>query len=619
MTSRASDVGPYAAGYRAGLKPERRRSVAEWADAHAYLSAESAADPGKWKSLPYQVGILDAFSDPEITYIAVMKSARVGYTKCLNHVIGYHMSEAPCPIMVVQPTLTDAQGYSRSELTPMIRDTPVLNGLVKLDMTKGTGNTILNKVFPGGNLVMVGANSATGFRRHSIRVLLFDEVDGYPLAAGAEGDQIALGIRRTEYYWNRKIAIGGTPTLRGLSRVETYFERGDQRRYFVPCPECGHQQTLKWRGLQWEDGKPETVRYACEECGSLIPHSKKRWMVERGEWRATNTDAMPGHASFHIWAAYSYSPNATWEVLVREFLAAKRDRETLRTFINTVLGETWEDASAEPIVASEVMARADGYHNNSIPDGVLVLTAGVDTQADRLEIEILGTGLDEESWSVDYLTLVGNPGMPEVWTELERVLGSTYTTTDGRQLSPVATCIDSGGLHTQAVYDFCRGRMGHRVYAIKGSSLPGRPIAGPPHRVKKHSVSLVMVGTDSAKDLIHARLKIDEPGPGYCHFPRRYDEEYYAQLTAERAVTVYRKGIPHREWRKMRDRNEALDCRVYALAALRLLRPNLPVIAAKTGANDRPGKRSEAAHPVSDRRQAPQQKRPRRGKFQLRP
>lgn len=600
-------------GWREGLRPEEPLEVSEWADEHAYLSPESAADPGKWRSLPYQRGILDAFSDPSNTYIAVMKSARVGYTKCLNHVVAYHMAEAPCPIMVVQPTLTDAQGYSRTELTPMLRDTPALRGLVSLEMTKGTGNTILNKVFPGGSLVMVGANSPTGFRRHSIRVLLFDEVDGYPPAAGAEGDQIALGIRRTEYYWNRKIALGGTPTIRGISRIEEAFQRGDQRRYFVPCPECGHHQTLKWRGLTWTDGDPATVRYACEGCGSLIPHSKKRWMVERGEWRATNSEPVLGHVSFHIWAAYSYSPNATWETLVREFLEAKKSPETLRTFVNTVLGETWEDAAAEPVAADALLQRTEGYAVDDIPDGVLVATAGIDVQADRLEVEVLGTGLDEESWSLDYVVIPGDPGLPEVWKELDVLLDRGYTTESGRSVNVNAACVDSGGLHTQATYDYCRARQGRRVYAIKGSSVPGKPIAGPPHRIKKHKVSLVIVGTDSAKDLLHARLRLDEPGPGYCHFPSRYDEEFFLQLTAERAMTVYRKGIPHREWRKTRARNEALDCRVYALAALRLLKPNLKKIAGKAGiTKPKPARepvQEPKAAPVNRRRKTP---RPRR-------
>ncbi len=608
----------WSAGLRGGLRPEKRLSVNEWAERHAYLSPESSADPGKWRAIPYQRGILDALSDPEITFVTFMKSARVGYTKCLNHMIGYHMAEAPCPIMLVQPTLTDAQGYSRTELSPMIRDTPALRGLVNLDMTKGTGNTMLNKVFPGGALVLVGANSATGFRRHSIRVLLFDEVDGYPPAAGAEGDQIALGIRRTEYYWNRKIAIGGTPTVRGISRVEEYFDQGDQRRYFVPCPECDHFQTLKWSGLKWTDGDPRTTRYACESCGTLIPHSKKRWMVERGEWRATNPKPVAGHASFHIWAAYSYSPNATWETLVAEFLEAKKSPETLRTFVNTVLGETWEDAAVKAIPLEDLTKRGENYGVDDVPEGALVVTAGVDVQGDRLELEVVAFGLDEESWSLDYITLPGDPGLPEVWKELDSVLDRTYTTADGRSLHVNAACVDSGGLHTQAVYDYCRARQGRRVYAIKGSSVPGKPIAGVPHRIKKHNVSLVIVGSDSAKDLIHARLRQDPGGPGYCHFPDRYDEEFYLQLTAERAMTVYRKGIPRREWRKVRPRNEALDCRVYAMAALRLLKPKMGKFAAKARSGKGKGQEPETTATPKARSKKKTSRRPKK-KYALRP
>jgi len=569
--------------YRVGLKPEKPLSVGQWADRHAYLSPESAADPGKWTSLPYQHGIMDAFSDPSIRVISFMKSARVGYTKCLNHIIAYHMAEAPCPIMLVQPTLGDAQGYSRSELTPMLRDTPALRGLVSVDMTKGTGNTILNKVFPGGNLILVGANSAAGFRRHSIRVLLFDEVDGYPPTAGAEGDQIQLGIRRTEYYWNRKIAIGGTPTIKGISRVEAWFLEGDQRYYFVPCPECHEKQILRWSNMKWTDDDPATTRYCCEHCGALIPHNKKRWMVENGEWRATNPDAPSDHTSFHIWAGYSYSPNSTWENLVKEYLSVRKNPETLRTFYNTVLGETWEDLAAEAVEPRTLRARCEPYSIEEVPDKVLAVTAGVDVQGDRLEVEVLGTGVDEESWSIDYVIIQGDPGLPQVWKDLDLLFDREYTTDKGRPLRVNAACVDSGGLHTQAVYDYCRKRQGRRIFAIKGSSVAGQPIAGVPRRIKKQNVSLVSVGTDSAKDLVFARLKIEEPGPGYCHFPDRYDEEYFEQLTAERPLTEYKNSIPRRVWRKVKARNEALDCRVYALAALRLLRPNFATLAAKAG------------------------------------
>jgi phage terminase large subunit GpA-like protein len=306
----------------AAFKPPERLTLSQWADRFAFLSAESSAEAGRWRTLPYQKGMMDAFTDPSVEQITVMKSARVGYTKMVNHAIGFHIHQDPCPIMVVQPTIEDAQGYSKEEIAPMIRDTPVLRGVVSDAKAKDGANTILGKAFPGGTLSLVGANSPRGFRRVSRRVVLFDEVDGYPASAGTEGDQIKLGIRRTEYYWNRKIVAGSTPTVKDFSRIERMFNESDQRRYFVPCPDCGHMQYLKWSHLRWRDNNPETAHYVCEECGVCIEHRHKRWMVERGEWRPT----APGngkHAGFHIWAAYSYSPNATWSHLVAEFLEAK--------------------------------------------------------------------------------------------------------------------------------------------------------------------------------------------------------------------------------------------------------------------------------------------------------
>jgi len=240
------------------FRPPPKLTLSEWADTYAYLSAESSAEAGRWKTLHYQRGIMDAVTDPTVTRVTVMKSARIGYTKILNNIIGYHIHQDPCPIMVVQPTVEDAEGYSKDEIAPMLRDTPVLHNLVAESKAKVSTNTILKKTFPGGQLLMIGANSPRGFRRVSMRGVLFDEVDGYPLSAGAEGDQIKLGERRTEYYWNRKIVMGSTPTLTETSRIRRSYELSDMRRYYVPCPHCEHYQVLRWDNFRWEEGKPES-------------------------------------------------------------------------------------------------------------------------------------------------------------------------------------------------------------------------------------------------------------------------------------------------------------------------------------------------------------------------
>ena len=563
-------------------KPPPRLTLSEWADRHAVLSAESSAEAGRWKTLAYQKGVMDAFTDPKVEMVVWMKSARVGATKIFNHLVAYHMHQDPCPVMVVQPTVEDAEGYSKDEIAPMVRDTPVLRDLVSDPKAKDAGNTILAKQFPGGVLGMVGANSARGFRRVSRRVVLFDEVDGYP-ASTNEGDQIKLGIRRSEYYWNRKIGIASTPTVKGLSRIETWFERTDQRRYFVPCPFCDRKQYLRWPQMKWEKDRPETAAYECEECKELIPHSKKRWMVDRGEWRATQPSETPGYVGFHLWAGYSYSPNATWEQLVREFLEVKGNPEQLRTFVNVVLGETWEENYSSKVNAEGLMERVEKYERGVVPDGVLCLTAGVDCQDNRLAVSIWGYGKAEEAWLIEHTEIWGDPTRTEVWKQLDVLIEGEYPRADGKKLKVLAACVDSGGHCTAEVYSYCRTpRRGQMVVAIKGASTRGKPPIGRESKVDlnlkgrtiKRGASVYSVGTDTIKDSIFGRLRTNtEPGPGYMHFGAAATQEYFEQLTAERKVTRFnRAGMPLSEYvKKSNARNEALDTCVYSVAALHLL------------------------------------------------
>lgn len=548
--------------------PPKRMTLSEWSDANAYLSAESAAQEGRWRTLPYQRGMMDAMTDPAVEQIVVIKSARVGYTKMLNNLIGYHIHQDPCPIMVVQPTIEDAEGYSKEEIAPMLRDTTALRGLVADAKSKDSNNTILSKSFPGGTLSLVGANSPRGFRRVSRRVVLFDEVDGYPPSAGAEGDQIKLGIRRSEYYWNRKIVAGSTPTIKGVSRVEGMFEGTDQRRYFVPCPHCGEMQHLKWSGIQWPKDRPQDAYYVCERNGCVIQHSQKYDMIERGEWRATAEPSKPSLVGFHIWAAYSYSPNASWGQLATEFVEAKGDPLKLKTFINTVLGETWEE-KGERVSDHELAQRAENYDADPMPEGVVLLTAGTDVQPDRLVTEIVGWGSGEESWSIDFIETYGNPDLDDVWRLHDAsVLNRVFTRADGVQLRVARCCADTGGSNTAAVYEQVKARQaGGVMLGIKGVPGEAKPIIGNPTRSNLAKIPLFPVGTFAAKDLVMGRLKITEPGPGYCHLPKRYRHGYFEELTAEEVRVKYSRGFATREFVKIRPRNEALDCRVYATAA----------------------------------------------------
>lgn len=612
----------YALAVLRGIKPDPKLVLSDWADEHFYLSPESAATAGKWYCIPYQREILDVVSYPEVEYITVMKSARVGYTKCINIIVASSMAETPSNVMVVQPTLTDAEGYSTSEIMPMLRDVPKLNGLVADSKNRDNSNTMLRKVFRGGQLLIVGANSASGFRRVSIKVLIFDEVDGYPISAGAEGDQIKLGVKRTEYYHDRKIIMGSTPTLRGYSRIEKSFEQSDKRRYYVPCPECGTMQYLKWSQIQWPKGEPEKAEYRCEnqDCDVLIPHSKKRSMVEAGKWIATAP--FKGHAGFHIWAAYSYSPNATWGHIAKEFLEAKEGGvETLQTWVNTTLGETWEDEANEGLESEIIAQRREMYDASKVlPKGVLVITAGVDVQDDYFAIEILGVGYGEETWSLDYLTITGEASNEKIRRQLDNVLRRIYQTHDGVDMGISAVCVDTAGHHTDSVYDFVRDKTNRRIYGIVGRANKGKPLVSIPNRRNKGKVPLLTLNTIAGKDLLFSRLKLAESGHGYCHFPMSYDDEYFAMLVAEKVVTRYVKGVPKREYVQTRKRNEALDCRIYAMAAYRLLNARLDKVDAnlkkKIGSavdvKKIPGKKKTTTNKVTRR---PTQRRPRKGGF----
>jgi terminase, large subunit len=594
MTEPAALGERYAAGLaalRAGLLDARRRNLqpppkltlSQWAERYAMLSPETSAQTGRFRAFPYQNGIMDAITDPAVKIITVQKSARVGYTKVLDNMAGYFIHQDPAPMLFVLPRVEDAEDYSSTEIEPMLRDTPELAAITGDLKAKDSKQKLLKRVFRNGaSIGFVGANSPGGFRRITCRIVAFDEVDGYPPAAGDEGDQIKLGIKRSETFWNRKIILGSTPTVKGYSRVEKSFAKSDQRRYWVPCPHCDEYQVLEWGGrevpygLKWdkdESGKgiPETAHYVCKSHGCVIRDADKPEMIARGEWRASRP--FEGHAGFHIWAGYSLFANASWPNLVAEWLEVKDDPLGRKTFINLTLGETYEDAGDLALHESRLAARAEPAWK-AVPNDVGVLTVGIDTQGYRIELELVGWGRNEESWSLDYHVIDGSFDEPETQALLEAYLRRTWKRADGRELKIEAACFDSGGNHTQAVYAFSKARLSRRVWAIKGESArmgqrsPVWPTKKPNSR-NKASFRPVVIGVNAAKDVVRQRLHIQAPGPGYMHFPDDRDIGYYAQLTSERSIAKETNGVRYRVWELPPGRaNEALDCRVYAYAAL---------------------------------------------------
>lgn len=519
---------------------------------------------------------MDAVSDPTIETVVVMASAQVGKTEVVNNVVAYHIDQDPCPILVLQPTLEMAQTWSKDRLAPMLRDTPCLRGRVRDARARDSGNTMLHKQFPGGHITMCGANSPAGLASRPIRVVLSDEVDRYPFSAGTEGDPVGLAEKRTTTFFNRKRVRTSTPTIKGVSRIEAAFLASDRRRYHVPCPHCDHMQVLRWHNIRWdkaEDGSnlPDTAAYYCEDCGARITDAEKSRVLGRGEWRAEVE--FSGVAGFHLSALYS--PWVSFAEIVREFLAAKHSPERLQVWTNTVLGEPWEEEGQQADDGA-LLSRREVY-GPAVPDGAGLLTAGVDVQGDRLEIEVLAWGLASETWSMETRILPGDPTKPDVWRDLDDYLLAPWQHVNGQPMRIVCTCIDTGFL-TDEVYKFVRPRLARRVFPVKGIAGPGKPIAGRPSKANSGQVPLYPVGVDTAKDALFARLRITTPGPGYQHFTSEHDEEYFLQLCAEKRTTKFLKGFPTPSWTKVRARNEALDLRVYAMAAFGILNPNMEAV-----------------------------------------
>jgi phage terminase large subunit GpA-like protein len=554
--------------------PPPNLKISDWADAYRKLSPESSAEAGSWRTdrAPYQREIMDAFNDPDIQRIVFMKSAQVGATEILLNVIGYYIDQDPSPMLVMQPTLQMGQAFSKDRLSTMIRDSEKIRNCVKDPRSRDSGNTVLSKKFAGGNLNIVGSNSASGLASRPIRIVLADEVDRYEASAGSEGDPISLATKRTTTFWNKKIYLCSTPTVKGLSRIETAFEESDKRYYHVPCPECNVKQVLKWKNVVWDENKPETAAYACNECGTIINESKKQWMLKHGEWIASESKS--DTAGFHI--SELYSVWSTWADMAKSFLEAKKQPEMLKTWINTALGESWEE-QGETIEHEELLERRLNYDSETIPEDVLVLTAGVDTQKDRLELQMVGWGANYESWVIEYKIFWGDPNSTNVWQELDNYLKKRFKTESGRVLTISCTCIDSGGHHTNQVYQFTKPRQGRRVFAVKGLSTAGKPIANRPTFVGKNKAVLYGVGSDSAKEAIFARLS-SEPEYTTLHFCSDLDEEYFKQLTAEKRVTKFVRGKKSLIWKQIRPRNEALDTLVYNFAAIYILNPNYDTI-----------------------------------------
>ena len=518
-----------------------------------------------------------------------MKGAQIGATELGNNWIGYIMDHAPGPILMIMPREEDAKKNSKIRITPMIDASERLSRLVKEVKGRDSGNTILQKDFPGGVLYMAGGNSAAGLRSMPVRYLFPDEMDEYPGDLEGQGDPLALALRRTSTFGSKKKIFGpSTPTVEGRSRIEQKYNTTNKKKFFVPCPHCGHMQTLEWGNLRWEWGKPSTVHYECEAKGCEIKNWQKTKMLAGGEWRATVEGTSEVVNGYHISSLYSPVGWYSWEEMVADWEEARNEKnqEKLKTFINTALGETWKDAGEAPDW-ERLHNRKEDYAVNEIPDGVCFLVAGADIQEDRIEVEVVGYGRNKRSWSIDYRVFMGdtNDLESEAWTGLADLVYETWETEGGAEINLKRLAVDSG-YRTQTVYNWCRQFSNKKVVPIKGSESQSVIVSEPRavdvkqknKKIIRRGVKLFTVGTSIAKSELYGWLRMPEPDEeggiypyGFCHFPEDYTEEHFKRLTAEELQTQFVRGFKKHVWVKANnDRNEQLDCRIYARAAASL-------------------------------------------------
>lgn len=571
------------------FRPPPELLPSEWADRERYLSAESSAAPGKWDTsrAPYAREPMNCVKEEDVHEMVLMWSAQVGKTEILNNLIGYHSHHDPCPMLIVQPTLGMASAYSKDRLSPMIRDTPALREIFGEEKSRSSGNTVLHKKFPSGQLTLSGANSPASLASRPVRLVGLDEIDRFPASAGSEGDPVSLAVKRTTTFFNWFAAMVSTPTIEGASRIKQAWDKSDQRRYYLHCPGCGDQfalrfsdagttsefwKDIKYRTLKWDAGKPETAHVVCEACGMVIDHSMKFEMLSNGVWIKGRPE-VKGIAGFHL--NELYSPWKSWEAIVRDFLNAKGNPETLKTFINTSLGETWQIQGDAP-EWKRLYDRREEYSSNTIPAGVKFLTCAVDVQKNRIELEIRGWGANCESWSIDYRVFHGDTSTDEAYEPLDKVLNERWKDAEDQDIGVLRLAIDSG-YRTHSVYKWARKYPRSKVMVIKGVDELDRIFEMPKQTTDWSRFPVWKVGVSTTKRELYGWLRQEIPSDeeilkdgypyGFIHFPKDYPEEYFKMLTAEVEDVKNIRGFPTYIWIKRYDRNEALDLAVYNRAA----------------------------------------------------
>jgi len=587
----------------AGIRPPEQLTVSQWADKKRKLSQESSAEVGQWRTsrTPYLKDIMDAFNDPVLRHIAVVASSQVGKSECINNMIGYIIDQDPGSILFIQPTTIDAKDYSKLRIAPMIRDTKCLKNKVADPKSRESANTILQKSYPGGILTMCGSTEAHALCSKPIRYIFGDERDRWAVSAGNEGDPWELATARQITFYNAKSVEVSTPTVKGASAIERAYGDGTMERWKTRCPHCEEYSEITFENIRFDYDTTEVgndkvyditeIHYVCPCCGGVS--SEREIKAQPSKWVADNPDAYKQHQTRSFWLSSWVSPWASWKSTILQYLKAIGNSKKMQVVYNTRFGLLWEDRGDLEDEES-VMARREDYGTNEdgspveLPEGVLYLTCGVDTQDDRLEYEVVGYGHFDESWGIKKGIIMGRPDTDEVWQRLDDIIDHVYRFKSGIGLRVSTTFVDEGGHFTQDVRMRCRERLAKKVFAIKGRGGQDIPFTSPPKKQKivVNGRALGMcwvyeIGVDAGKQLIMDNLRVQSPGSKYCHFPRRddYGPTYFKGLLSERLV--YKNGHKHPwQWEKIpgHERNEPLDCRDYANAAKKAASPDMDAI-----------------------------------------
>jgi phage terminase large subunit GpA-like protein len=569
------------------VTPPPNMTVSEWADKFRRL-AGYAIEPGRWKTnrAPYQRRIMDCFTLPGVKRVIAMCAVQVGKSEILNNVLGRFIHLDPCPTLLVMPTDQDGADYSKESLAPNIEATPVLRERIADPKSRDSSNTIQRKIFPGGFLAIVGSNSPKNLNRRTIRLLLVDELDDMEESSGTQGDILALAIKRTSNVWNAVIGIFSSPKGE-KSRIADEYYLGSQEEWRHECPNCGEMHWVTFWDMRYEyevftvedkqSYKINLIFWRCPDCCHEFTEQQMR--ETRQDYVALNPE-ITHIRSFRINSFAS--PWVPWDTIIMEYLEAGEDQEKLKVFVNTRLAEIYQPKG--DIKDERVLMQRRERYDADLPDGILLLTAAVDTQDNRLEYEICGWGEDEECWGIKKGIILGVPDKLETWEELDQQLDRLYYFADGTGLKIARTFIDSGGHYTKEVYKYCLKNGRKQRIAIKGHRLIGVPIIYKMGKADGYQIPLVLLGVSEGKQYVMQRLmEKTQPGPQYFHFPdddqRGYDQLYFRGLIAEKKMPKIVKGKKVMTWQNISQdgRNEPLDLRVYNLACLYSINPNWSV------------------------------------------